>query len=503
MMMIGKPCNRTVLWRNPEFIRNLWVELSPFKLALIPVIFGGLIFVLSQFGHSHPGYPLQPAWNDNRNIARICTGIATWVFYIAAPFKAASSIREEIAQKTWDFQRMSSIDPWTLAIGKLLGATSYHWLITLFLLVVGIGFNMFAVPAPSSWASLFITPVLFVLCGYLGQSAAFLAMLHNIANRRGNIISAGLLGLIVAHCAFRFVTIGLNRDMFFDTGRLAQSFSNPSFGVMHWNGLTMPMVIFALWSLLYFLFWTQAGIYRSMMAEMQYRKTPVVWMVFLASFVVYCIGLVDQFYRPTGSFASPLTVGGLFDTVIIKAFVAFCILLLMTYSDGLGWAQRFGDYRRFWTAFARSDHHAMALTVPSWILTGTAALVCLGLVIISAYIWTPPDNFSKISCFALAIALLAVRDLFALHAIFLPGTTRHAKAAVLGYYTLFYLVLPAALRVRADNIPSFFLPTIYGHFLESVVPIFFQAVFAGLALWYAYDRNLARASREQTLENNQ
>lgn len=37
----------------------------------------------------------------------------------------------EIADRTWDFQRLSALTPWSMTWGKLLGASSLAWLCAL------------------------------------------------------------------------------------------------------------------------------------------------------------------------------------------------------------------------------------------------------------------------------------------------------------------------------------------------------------------------------------
>jgi pimeloyl-ACP methyl ester carboxylesterase len=40
---------------------------------------------------------------------------------------AANSILDEMADKTWDWQRLSILSPWTMTWGKLFGATAFAW----------------------------------------------------------------------------------------------------------------------------------------------------------------------------------------------------------------------------------------------------------------------------------------------------------------------------------------------------------------------------------------
>ena len=49
------------------------------------------------------------------------------IAYLWGTRRAVNVLADEIAAGTWDGQRMSSIGPWTMAWGKLLGGTAYVW----------------------------------------------------------------------------------------------------------------------------------------------------------------------------------------------------------------------------------------------------------------------------------------------------------------------------------------------------------------------------------------
>jgi hypothetical protein len=102
---------------NPEFKRNLWLEISPSRLLIMPLTLG-LIAVLSLLlGDEKPSDGLLIA------ASILCaTLIAGW-----GSFAALTSINSEVAERTWDQQRLSALTPWEMAWGKLLGSTAYAW----------------------------------------------------------------------------------------------------------------------------------------------------------------------------------------------------------------------------------------------------------------------------------------------------------------------------------------------------------------------------------------
>ena len=100
--------------RNPEFRRNLTLELTPHRLIAVPVILG-LIFAT--------------AWAIEGPRATAGAGrmLMTILLALWGARAAADAVFGEVADRTWDAQRMSSIGPWTMSWGKLLGATVFSW----------------------------------------------------------------------------------------------------------------------------------------------------------------------------------------------------------------------------------------------------------------------------------------------------------------------------------------------------------------------------------------
>ena len=93
---------------NPEFQRNLWLEASPRRLAwaglALAAIYGAALLIGWRGGMLIPGF-------------------AGWlVFGITAvlwgPRIAGRAVGDEVADRTWDFQRLSALEPWTMTWGS-------------------------------------------------------------------------------------------------------------------------------------------------------------------------------------------------------------------------------------------------------------------------------------------------------------------------------------------------------------------------------------------------
>ena len=100
---------------NPELQRNLWLEASPFRLALI----AGLVLLALAATSVAP-----------RGLGTT-SGVALALYWFFAVLwgtrSAALSVVAEIRERTWDSQKLSSIGPWEMVWGKLFGATAANW----------------------------------------------------------------------------------------------------------------------------------------------------------------------------------------------------------------------------------------------------------------------------------------------------------------------------------------------------------------------------------------
>lgn len=99
---------------NPEFLRNIWLEITPQRLAAMPAVLF-LLFGVVWLSEGMRELPDAAWW----------TGIAIGVVWGAR--QAAGAVMGEVAARTWDAQRASALSPAQMALGKLFGATAYAW----------------------------------------------------------------------------------------------------------------------------------------------------------------------------------------------------------------------------------------------------------------------------------------------------------------------------------------------------------------------------------------
>ena len=138
---------------NPEFKRNLWLEISPARIALMPGVLT-LIALLAVAMSEH---------NPRDNLFIACTVLFTGLTVGWGSLLVMSSINNEVTERTWDQQRLSALTPWQMAWGKLFGSTAYAWYGALLCAVV-------AVLAASTLPG-FLSRCVWMLAGAIGAVA--------------------------------------------------------------------------------------------------------------------------------------------------------------------------------------------------------------------------------------------------------------------------------------------------------------------------------------------
>ena len=101
---------------NPEFERNVWLELTPRRTLMM----AGLLVLIFFAASLAEGVEWGPS------------GVASLLYYVLVVVwgsrNAAMSVVGEIRDRTWETQRLSSLSAATMTWGKLFGSTIYNWL---------------------------------------------------------------------------------------------------------------------------------------------------------------------------------------------------------------------------------------------------------------------------------------------------------------------------------------------------------------------------------------
>ncbi len=288
---------------NPELQRNLWLELTPRRVALMAAILG-LVF----FASALPG-----------GLSYGPSTVASFLYYVIVVFwgtrNAALSVVGEIRDRTWDAQRLSSLGAAEMTWGKLFGATSYNWLGGLICLAVIVAGSI----AHSGPAYAAIELVYYLVLGVIAQASAFLASLIAVRRRQGHSrLELMLYQLAGLAAAFAVYTVWSAAD---PTASLMPQMHPVSH--VNWWGIAFETRGFLLVSLAIFAAWILVACYREMRLELQWRNGPLVWIGFLAFIGVYCAGL--------DTWASGTHFVGRTDQAALRLLLVFFVYAAATY----------------------------------------------------------------------------------------------------------------------------------------------------------------------------
>ena len=423
---------------NPELQRNLWLEAPPFRLALI---LGLLLLVFAATSVAPTGLATT-------------SGAALALYWFFAVLwgtrSAALSVVSEIRERTWDGQKLSSIGPWEMVMGKLFGATAANWFGALLCLLFVVGFSW----QDRGAVSAITYGIILLALGVFAQAVALLSSLVLIRRHTGNWrLDTFLCQVAGIGAAFTYYSLWSSIPAFERSG--TQSIA--------WWGHDFNLSSFHLVSLLLFLGWALLGCFRAMRAELRFANGPFVWLAYLLYLSVYSAGFESwigrQVTMPVAAATSKLALAGL-------------TLLASTYS--MVFLEPKDPVRLRWLGEqVRAGHLYKAfLALDCWMLS-YAATLAVGLVLALSWAMGRP------SLMVLAMLGFLTRDvaIFVLMGGKAGGRGDFAALAILGALYLLLPMILAGLNLR--GLDFLFLPSAAG--LPGVIAAWGQGV-AGAVL---------------------
>jgi hypothetical protein len=291
---------------NPEFQRNLWLEASPRRVA-----WAGVVLLLIY------GATVALTRNNPYGALPALAGVGAVVFVVCAMIWGArasgNSILAEIADRTWDFQRLSALDPWSMTWGKLLGGASLAWMCALTGLVVTIVAGA-ANQAAGLASTVFFMLALAVLLQAISLGAALIGVRKARAEGRTARAGGVLGGLIIGAILLSWVAGSAGFQGGVGTEGFGALFRGGGF--VDWGGRLWSADVFRAVALALFAAWAVVGAWRLMRLELQMQNAPVVWPAFLIFLAIFAGG----FMLRTQGLAAGLTVGSL--AVALSAYAA-------------------------------------------------------------------------------------------------------------------------------------------------------------------------------------
>lgn len=392
---------------NPEFRRYLWTELSPHKLVAMPVVLGAA-FALAEVSGAGLAMPASIGF--------------TLIVCFWGTRNAAAAVTGEVTGGTWDSQRLSALDAWTMAWGKLFGSTIFAWYGGLICLAVYAADSVGQVSL-AAIGKFCLGLVLVAVLMHATALAASLAFLRKLSGtRQVSVTLCHLIGLGVFAVASR-------EEQFADM--LLRGVVRPV-PLQIWHGVGADAYAFMAITLLLFLGWAMLAVHRLMGAELQYRLWPWGW----AAFSLFMVAFLSGYGDVGGGWAAPINLLG----------ISFAVFSAATYLAFLLENKNIVAAKAWIEALTRRQWAAVARLTPSWlvclclsvaagiVLAGISSLGLIGTRISAGL----PYWVTSSGPFIVAAILFMLRDLGILLFLNLATGVRRPDAVGMIYLTVLY-----------------------------------------------------------------
>ena len=392
---------------NPELQRNLWLEATRRQLITTGLILGVIFFVVW----------LVDRGRDAHDFILTGAAVFTGCGLVWGPREARASVVNEVYNRTWDFQRLSALPPWTMTWGKLAGATCRPWMFAGAALILA----FLQLASISSFAHALFW-VLIGLGGAVFLQASGLAVgLIEIRKARAISRLPGLRSPALGVLMLILVAVGglvwrrTHPGLFFGLGGEETA---PS---LIWWGMVCDRVAFAAASLMVVAGFAVLWAWRMMRFELQMTNAPWAWLLF-----VVCAGLYAAGFEAPGGDTT-------FEVRLTFAAVAFA---LCAYVSAFTEPADRVRTRRFAAAIPALDWGRLWWTLPSPVVP--AKLAILSALIVAVIQWRTGEAAS--AAFDLALIAFFVRDLGLIAALRFAPRGRGGDLGVLACLVLLYLV---------------------------------------------------------------
>lgn len=407
---------------NPEFQRNAWIELTPYKLITTPLVMIALLYL---------GYLTG---DDISTVMRWAVGLFTLLTIVYGAYLAGDSLADEVQEHTWPLQRLTALSPWTLTWGKILGGTLFAW-------YMGIWCLLAIIIAP--WLSnnvdseliLHAQPGLSILyligIAALFHTAAVLASITQLEKTHSLIkrtIFVPIIALMLASMYAPFVLQKL-----------------PAEGTnVYWYFLSIPAFLFATASIYLHLAWFLCAAYMLMRTELQFVNTIWVWLAFLSFESLYWIGFT---FAPSLDRFSPFA---LYDAQLqlplmsVRLGIVFVLCYFFAYVMAAVENINVIEIRNALRSKIAGHLTLISNILPRWVPTFLLTLLFGIALLISIAVETELD--SKIVTLVFALIAFMLRDIGLFVFFDLAGKKRHVTTAAV-YLFLLYVIIPTILKL--------------------------------------------------------
>jgi len=472
--------NIKLLKRNPEFARNVQQELTKQRLIAMPVILfllALLVLSVSDIGYNYRG-------NKYDNLAKYASIAFVIIASLWGAKSAADGVLNEYNGRTWDWQRMSTLSPWKMTIGKLFGSTIFNWyggIICVIIYLLSTCASNAIYGGMNSSNAFNDTRLLYSITDIINsifiaisiQGIAILASLMQM--KKGDGRSKIKVTAIIIFPIILLMITWIDSGLMYRLGFL-------QYQRAFWYGMNLGFFRTILTSMFY-ASWIIAGLYRTMRTELQYTNGLKWWVLFLISSAIFNAGFILGQHNN-----SNLQLG------ITMAFaMQFLGYAFITFAMTLLEPKEIIGFRMVIKYFKEKNFDKLYTILPLW--TISLLFLILSGIVTSVLVLTLPDNFiesklgglfynnfffeklkairSTISAAPFAMIGFLLRDIALIFYVNLLKKNKRADATAILYLFILHLVIP--LIIRSSSIGFIFYPSDSQGFIAMIGAPFFEA----------------------------
>lgn len=427
---------------NPEFTRNLWSNFSWLSFILVLFLLGNIL-VFTQY--------------NGGNYA-IFHNIYLFFFLCIMGFwgtqNTINSFLQEFKQGTWDYQRLSTISPCQMLIGKLFGASFLQWLLGgIIFIAMLVHFTFLPTPA-NLWIKLSIywaTLTLIILILQCQVLINFLLLWRKGSKKATQKHASSSIAFIILAGSLYFSFSGDNRVWTTSPTKTVHLF-----GIF----LTTAQYVLILTSLL--LAWSLIGLYNLFRSEFGQKVSPLWWAGFLI--FAYLINYGTNFVNN-----NPLTHHSLLPFISMNAIISALSIYIMLYyanKNAVFWV-RLGRYWQY------NSYKKLFYSIPCWLISYILTIVLAISACIYNYLESSPTQATNVLLITTSFLLFITRDVLL---ILYLNLARQGK-----YLIIIFLLLYLSYPLNIQNIPSgLFFPSIAGGSASRILAIISPLVQIGI-----------------------
>lgn len=441
-----------LFFKNPELRKNLWLELSFNRLLATPLILAGIYFLVFLMSDNTTDF-LQ-------NVEVWSISMYALFIFIYGTRLSSESIIEEVNERTWDNQRMTSVSPWMMSVGKLFGSTVFAWYGALICILVYFVASFFL---PISLERFKFGIILIFIAVFTHSVSISLSLVGIRKNRNQAKIKS----------TFYFIgALILSGYLIYYAFLILEDYQKD----LSWYIFKMSIPDFGIFTILFFSFWGLISLNRNMRTEFQYRNGIDVWVAFLVSSMIYIAGL-------------SVNAGESFSVhLALSLGCSYVLMIVITYFMAFSEPKYVVDFRLLMKNWREGNWKELQYNAPLWLVTLVFVVsICPVLIVLFFFLDMKEDDFNdnKITfLYPFSILCFVLRDLCMLLYLNLSAKSRRADLATFLYLLVLYILIPSIVKaLDSDAWLAAFLPVPLENVFYSMVPVLCQFLIMAYLLY--------------------